>query len=204
MIERLRTLWLARRHPRLVLLSGYLDGDLDARRRLALETHVGRCPRCERELASLANYVRALGALAPHSPPGLADSIVAALRAEPPPEGAVSNPSDGAAAAPALTLVPASAHASAADRSRTRWSPEACKALRWCLQTPRLRLTLPIAMVAGVVLSLVNMGGMLMHGRIDLGVCVSCAIDFLVPFIALNLGLVMLLWIPRRWRPPAA
>jgi uncharacterized membrane protein len=61
-------------------------------------------------------------------------------------------------------------------------------------------LTLPIAVIAGVVLSLVNMGGMLMHGKIDLGVCVSCAIDFLVPFLALNLGLLMLLWLPRRRR----
>jgi hypothetical protein len=60
----------------------------------------------------------------------------------------------------------------------------------------------PIALVTGVVLSLVNMGGMLVHGRIDLGVCVSCALDFLVPFLALNLGLLMLLWAPRHRRPP--
>jgi hypothetical protein len=44
---------------------------------------------------------------------------------------------------------------------------------------------------------------MLMHGKIDLGVCMSCALDFLVPFLALNLGLLMLLWAPRRQRPPA-
>jgi hypothetical protein len=44
------------------------------------------------------------------------------------------------------------------------------------------------------------MGGMLMHGKIDLGVCLSCAADFLVPFVALNLGLLMLLRLPRRRR----
>jgi hypothetical protein len=54
--------------------------------------------------------------------------------------------------------------------------------------------------VTGVVLSLVNMGGMLLRGRIDLGVCVSCAMDFLVPFVALNLGLLLLLRIPGRRR----
>ena len=59
---------------------------------------------------------------------------------------------------------------------------------------------MPIALVAGAVLSMVNMGGMLMHGRIDLGVCVSCAIDFLVPFLALNLAMLLLLWVPRRPR----
>ena len=68
------------------------------------------------------------------------------------------------------------------------------------MQRAQLRLTVPIALVAGVVLSMVNMGGMLMHGRIDLGVCVSCAIDFLVPFLALNLAMLLLLWVPRRRR----
>jgi hypothetical protein len=75
--------------------------------------------------------------------------------------------------------------------------------VRWCLRPPQLRLTLPIALLTGVVLSLVNMGGMLMHGKIDLGVCMSCALDFLVPFLALNLGLLMLLWAPRRQGPRA-
>ncbi len=45
---------------------------------------------------------------------------------------------------------------------------------------------MPIAVAAGVVLSLVTVGGMFMHGRIDLGVCVSCAIDFLVAVSALR------------------
>jgi hypothetical protein len=54
--------------------------------------------------------------------------------------------------------------------------------------------------VTGVVLSFVNMGGMLMHGKIDLGVCLSCAMDFLVPFVALNLGLLLLARVPGRRR----
>jgi anti-sigma factor RsiW len=201
-IERLRTVWVQQRHPRSALLSRYLEGDLDARRRRALETHVGRCPRCKQELASLSSIVSGLGALEPHNSPRLAQSIIAALRAEPSHPGAASDSSEGGATAPPLAVVPATAHAPAGDRLRR--SQEARAAVRWCLQKPRLRLTLPIALIAGLVLSFVNMGGMLMHGRIDAGVCVSCAIDFVVPFLALNLGLLMLLWVPRRRQPPLA
>jgi anti-sigma factor RsiW len=199
-IERLRTRWPSRRHPRSALPSRYLDADLDAQGRTALETHLSRCPRCRTELASLASTIRALGMLEPERPQGLADSIIAALRAEPQREAAESKPSAAGGGSPALALVPAAAQASAGDHTRKRWPREARSALRWCLRRPQLRLTLPIALIAGVVLSLVNMGGMLMHRRIDLGGCVSCAIDFLVPFLALNLGMLMLLRVPRRGR----
>jgi hypothetical protein len=109
----------------------------------------------------------------------------------------------GTAGLPALSLVPGPSRATRGDGTLEEWPPAARAALRWCLRPRQLRLTVPIALVTGVVLSLVNMGGMLMHGKIDLGVCVSCGIDFLVPFLALNLGLLMLLWAPRRPRPPA-
>jgi hypothetical protein len=58
----------------------------------------------------------------------------------------------------------------------------------------------PIAVAAGVVLSVVNMGGTIFDGRIDLGVCLMCAANFLVPFLALNVGLLMLLPLPGRRR----
>lgn len=144
--------------------------------------------------------IGALGSLHPDSPEGLDDSIIAALRAEDPQATAISRRSSDTTRLPVLKLVAGSPPASAGGHIRNRWPREARAALRWCLQRPQLRLTLPIALAAGVVLSLVNMGGMLMHGRIDLGVCASCAIDFLVPFLALNLGLLMLLWAPRRRR----
>jgi len=51
----------------------------------------------------------------------------------------------------------------------------------------------PIALAAGVVLTMVNMGGQLLAGKIDLGMCAICTADFLVPVAAVNLGLVMLL-----------
>lgn len=164
-----------------------------------LEAHVSNCRRCQRELASLANTLDALGSLEPNSPAGLADSIIAALRAENPPQIA-SRRSSKFTGVPALTVVPGSGQPPAGDRSLIRWPQDARAALRWCLRRPQLRLTLPITVVAGVVLSMVNMGGMLMHGKIDLGVCVSCTIDFLVPFVALNLGLLMLLRLPGRRR----
>lgn len=188
MIDRLRTLSLSRRHPGTRVLSEYLDGDLDERGRHALEAHIRECVRCQRELASLADTLQALGSVEAEPPGRLAESIVAALRAESP------------ARTPALMLVRDHADPTGRDRLRNRWSREARVALRWCLQRPQLRLTLPIALVAGIVLSMVNMGGMLMQGRINLGVCLSCAIDFLVPFLAMNLGVLMLLWFPRRGR----
>ena len=102
-----------------------------------------------------------------------------------------------------LTVVPAAGDAPAGDRAPRCWRRTVAAGLRWCLRRRQLRLTLPIALGAGVVLSLVNIGEMLMHGRIDLGVCVSCAMDFLVPFLPLNLGLLLLLWLPCHRRPPA-
>jgi anti-sigma factor RsiW len=182
-----------------VVFSRYLEGDLDARRRSAFEAHLGDCPRCGSQLASLENTLGGLGSLEQRARDGLADSIVAALRAEAPhPAAATSKKLETGAGAPALALVTGSTRASAGGRFRRGWPREARSALRWCLQRPQLILTLPIALLTGVVLSMVNMGGMLMHGKIDLGVCVSCAIDFLVPFLALNVGLLMVLWVPRR------
>lgn len=200
MIERLRTVSPWRRHPRSVTLSRYLEDDLDARQHRAVETHVQGCLRCRRELASLANTVRALGSLEADPPAGLADSIIAALRAGDAQERAPDRRGADGSALPALTVVPGSGPSPAGNQILTRWPEEARAALRWCLRRPQLRLTVPISIVAGVVLSLVNMGGMLMDGKIDLGVCLSCAADFLVPFLALNLALLMLLRLPGRIR----
>jgi anti-sigma factor RsiW len=199
-IERLRLLALARRHPRSEALSRYLEGDLHARDRRALESHVRDCPRCRQVLASLESTLGALRSLEADRPAGLADSIIAALRAENPSETTSRRQVPDLAGRPSLSVVPVSGKSAAGGRRRGGWPQEARAALRWCLQTAQLRLTVPITLIAGAVLSVVNMGGMLMHGRIDLGVCVSCAIDFLVPFLALNLGLLMLLRLPGRGR----
>jgi anti-sigma factor RsiW len=191
---------LPRRHPAARVFSEYLDGDLDASAHRALEAHLRDCGRCRATLASLTTTVHALGSLETDRPPGLADSIIAALRTESPPELASTRRPVDTATLPALSLVPGPGRPARGDTALERWPQAARAALRWCLRPRQLRLTLPIALVTGVVLSLVNMGGMLMHGKIDLGVCVSCAIDFLVPFLALNLAMLLLLWVPRRRR----
>jgi anti-sigma factor RsiW len=200
-MKRLRTLALPRRHPRSVVLCRYLEGELDTEGRRALESHLRDCSRCRREFASLANTVRALGSLEPDTPPGLADSIIAALRAEQPETIGSTSRAPNATGLPALTVVRSAGPPPTSSRFLNAWPQEARAAFRWCLQRPQLRLTVPIALIAGVVLTMVNMGGMLMHGTIDLRVCMSCALDFLVPFVALNLGLLMLLRLPRRRRP---
>lgn len=194
MIERLR------RHPRSRVLSRYVESDLDARRRRAVEAHLRDCPRCQRDLASLTITIRAVRSLEAPSRAGLAESIVGALRAEEEGATATSLGARDAASAALLTVIAGSGRSSGGEPVPSRVAQEARAALRWCLQRRQLRLTLPIAVLAGVVLSLVNMGGTLLHGRIDLGVCVSCTVDFLVPFLTVNLGLVMLVRLPRRGR----
>lgn len=200
MIERLRSLSITRRHPRPGVLSRYWEGDLDVRRRRAVEAHVRGCARCQQLLASLASTVRALGSLAHRSPAGLADSIVEALRAEPSSEVALARRSRNHAEVPALTVV---RHPGppVGNRIPSRWPDAARAALRWCLQAAQLRLTLPITLVAGVVLIVVNQGGTLLPDRITVVWCVMCATDFLVPFVALNLGLLLVVRIPGRTRP---
>jgi hypothetical protein len=49
-----------------------------------------------------------------------------------------------------------------------------------------LRVTLPIGLLLGVILSLVNQGGMLLSGQIDVRMCVICALDFVLPLAALS------------------
>jgi anti-sigma factor RsiW len=202
MIERLRMLVTARRHPRPRALSRYLEGELDASYRQTLEAHIGSCPRCRLMLTSLETTLHELGSLAEPAPDGLADSIIDALRAETP-EIEGQAPSRGPAGSPLLTVVPATGDAPGSHSGVPRWRRTIAAGLRWCLQTRQLRLTLPITLAAGVALSFVNMGGMLLHGKIDAGVCVMCAMDFLVPFVALNVALLMVLG-PRRHTRSAA
>jgi hypothetical protein len=49
-----------------------------------------------------------------------------------------------------------------------------------------------------VALSVINQGAMLFQGQIDLGMCAMCAMNFIVPFIALNVALLMSVRLPKR------
>ena len=199
MTARLRIPSLGRRHPRSQVLSRYLDGELTPRDRLRLEAHVRDCPRCRALLASLSQTIRVLGSLRAEGRPELADSIVAALRAEIPTRIGVAKPlsavSRGAAPAVVGDTVPPPAAPVPLGRP-----PRLRALLRDCLRLPWLRVTLPLALLVGIALSLINEGSMIFGEGITFATCVSCAPNFLVPFIALNVTLAMAIGAMRQRR----
>jgi anti-sigma factor RsiW len=201
-IKHLRNLRPNRRHPRAVALSRYLEGDLDVAQQSWIEAHIRGCPRCRRQLASLTDTIKALGSIAPDQPDGLADAIIAALRNEDSPESATTDSLRTRSGQPELTVV-RGRQPPLGDGVRSSPPGGLRVGLLYCLGWSQLRITLPIAVAAGVVLTVVNMGGTVTNGKIDLGVCLMCATDFLVPFLALNLVLLMLMWTPARSRPQA-
>ena len=64
---------------------------------------------------------------------------------------------------------------------------EAC---RFCLQRRNLRRTLRIALVVGVVLTLINQGGVITAGHATTATWVRCGLNFVVPFLVSNAGLL--------------
>lgn len=63
-------------------------------------------------------------------------------------------------------------------------------AFTFCLQRRNLRRTLPIALVVGVVLTVINQGGVIAAGDATTGTWVRCALNFVVPFLVSNAGLL--------------
>jgi hypothetical protein len=195
MIERVRNRWRLRRHPPSRRMSEYLDGELTIRERRALEAHVHDCARCRGLLESLArtlDALGALGALGPEGSPGVAASVIAAVRAESPTAAVSRGPGH-----PALAVVGPPVHSSGAARLRVR----ARAALAFCCERRQLRATVPVALLVGVVLSFVNRGGVLLQGHFDLAMCVTCGSNFLAPFLALNAVLLLIVRPPGRRRP---
>ncbi|MGI8862908.1 MAG: nitrate/nitrite transporter NrtS [Solirubrobacteraceae bacterium] len=64
---------------------------------------------------------------------------------------------------------------------------EACA---FCLQRRNLRRTVRIASVVGVVLTLINQGGVIASGHTSIVTWVRCALNFVVPFLVSNAGLL--------------
>ena len=64
------------------------------------------------------------------------------------------------------------------------------EAFAFCLQRRNLRRTLPIALVVGVVLTLINQGGVITAGHATSGTWIRCALNFVVPFLVSNAGLL--------------
>jgi len=64
---------------------------------------------------------------------------------------------------------------------------EACA---FCLQRRNLRRTLRIALVVGIVLTLINQGSVIGSGHATTATWARCALNFLVPFLVSNAGLL--------------
>jgi hypothetical protein len=201
MIEWVRSLASSRAHAPMLALSRYREGDLPSKRRVGLEAHLRRCPRCAGELRALSEMLEALRSLRVESDRGLADSIVAAFRAESP-RGALAVSRPPRVGSARLTIVPGAAGPSASHRRwRVSVPPRSGRAsLRALLVRSRLRVTVPIALLVGAALSLINQSAMIFSGRVTVGMCLVCGANFVAPFIALNVGLLMAMRWPRRRR----
>jgi anti-sigma factor RsiW len=191
---------LGRRHPRTRVFSEYLDGELAPAERRALEAHVLDCDDCRRDLASLSHTIDALHALPTESKPRLAESVIAALRDEDPARSVVATRSSNSSASPALRVLDEAVQRSPGERKQSRAALDVPAVLRYCLRRAQLRLTVPVALLAGAAISLINQGSMIFNGEVTVGMCAICALNFVVPFIALNLGLAMAVGVMNRRR----
>jgi hypothetical protein len=178
-------------HPRPGTLSRYLDGELGQRERLALEAHLRACRACRARHESLSSTIRALGAMRPGARPGLSNSIIAALRAQIPVPTHVPQRPPLRPTSPVLTVLPGAARQQVDRSVRLDRLGGLGPGMRRIVRRSSVRVTLPIAFVVGVALSLVNQGGMLLGGHIDLQMCAVCGLNFLIPFLALNVVLVI-------------
>jgi hypothetical protein len=64
------------------------------------------------------------------------------------------------------------------------------EALRYCRQRRHLRRTVRIALVVGVVLTAINQLDVIVSGDATTTTWVKCGLNFLVPFVVSNLGLL--------------
>jgi hypothetical protein len=64
-------------------------------------------------------------------------------------------------------------------------------ALRYCAAPRRLRRTAAIALTVGLVLTAINEGDMLAAGDFTDGTFVKIGLNFVVPFIVSNLGVLV-------------
>jgi hypothetical protein len=64
------------------------------------------------------------------------------------------------------------------------------EAVAVCCQRAHLRRTIRIAAVVGVVLTAINEGDVLIEGKASTATAAKIAMNFLIPFIVSNLGLL--------------
>jgi hypothetical protein len=63
-------------------------------------------------------------------------------------------------------------------------------ALRICFQRVHLRRTIIIALVVGTILTLINQLDVIIRGNAETLTWVKCSLNYCVPFIVSNLGLL--------------
>lgn len=63
-------------------------------------------------------------------------------------------------------------------------------ALDYCRRREHLRRTLTIALVVGLVLTAINQLDVILRGDAGTGTWVKCGLNFVVPFVVSNLGLL--------------
>jgi hypothetical protein len=69
-------------------------------------------------------------------------------------------------------------------------SPLTREALRYCLRRRHLRRTMGIALIVGIVLTAINQLDVIASGDATTVTWIKCALNFLVPFVVSNLGLL--------------
>jgi hypothetical protein len=64
------------------------------------------------------------------------------------------------------------------------------EALRYCMRPAHLRRTVPIALAVGVILTAINQLDVIASGDATTTTWIKCALNFVVPFVVSNLGLL--------------
>jgi hypothetical protein len=64
------------------------------------------------------------------------------------------------------------------------------KALRICFRREHLRRTIPIALVVGTLLTIINQADVILKGDATAFTWVKCGLNYCVPFVVSNLGLL--------------
>lgn len=72
-------------------------------------------------------------------------------------------------------------------REASAWFIDACL---YCAKPARLRRTATIALVVGTILTLLNHGDVILGGNATGATAVKAALNFLVPFVVSNLGML--------------
>lgn len=63
-------------------------------------------------------------------------------------------------------------------------------ALAYCWRRNHLRRTLKTGLIVGVILTLINQSGVLLDGAATTATYVRCGLNFVVPFVVSNVGLL--------------